>query len=241
MHGGDDLARLGQRHLRHGPGQILRGHCLQREHAWSYRNLTGQAIAMPSSIVGGAILPMMLQAQIEIVDEAGRVEDAVTIVGSGQVSVGMRDGSYLHADEAAPDLAVIQHTGSQVLIVVKCTDTLRQDDRYLARGAIDILRPTLLIVPGLPGIVEPGLPEVRPRYLKIKPLHIEGTELLSGGAVIRSTPSSFQSRLDEMAARGTQRVRDQLDRLRAQGKIDAAGNALVPLPADMLSDSPTDV
>jgi hypothetical protein len=65
--------------------------------------------------------------------------------------------------------------------------------------------------------------------------------LLIGGAVIRSTPSSFQSRLDEMAARGTRRVTEQLDRLRAQGKIDDRGNLLVALPDDMCPDSKTDV
>jgi len=59
--------------------------------------------------------------------------------------------------------------------------------------------------------------------------------------VIRSTPSSLQSRLDEMALRGTQRVRDQLGRLQSQGKIDDAGDLLVPWPEDMKADSKTDV
>ena len=57
--------------------------------------------------------------------------------------------------------------------------------------------------------------------------------------MIRSTP--LQSRLDEMAVRGTQGVRDQLGRLQSQGKIDDAGNLLVPWPEDMNADSKTDV
>lgn len=172
----------------------------------------------------------MLQAQIEIVDEAGHTEDLVTIVGAGQVSVGMRAGSCLHTDEATPDLAVIWHSGSRVWVQVKAANALRQHDRYLAQGSIDVVQPVFV-----------AFIEAPRRYLKVRPLRVDGAALLAGGAVIRSTPSSFQSRLDEMAARGAQRVTEQLDRLRTQGKIDDRGNLLVALPDDMRPDSKTDV
>lgn len=79
-------------------------------------------------------MAQMLQAQIEIVDEAGHTEESVTILGSGWVSLGMREtGGYLHADEAAPDLAVIAQDGTRVSIQVKVPNALQHDDAFLRR------------------------------------------------------------------------------------------------------------
>ena len=181
-------------------------------------------------------LVQVLQAQIEIIDELERTEDSVTIVGSGQVSLGMRNGSYLHvneaglADDGGVDLALISHSGSQILVQVKAANALRQDNQYLALGPVNVAEAWFVAVI-----------ERFQRVLKVRSLRVEGSALLVGGAVIRSTPSTLQSRLDEMAVRGTQRVRAQLDRLHAQGKIDDAGNLLVPLPDDMKPGSTTDV
>jgi len=78
----------------------------------------------------------MLQAQIDIVDEAGHTEESVTIVGSGRVSLGARQtGGYLHADEAAPDLAVIAQDGGRVSIEVKAANALQRDNAFLATGS----------------------------------------------------------------------------------------------------------
>src|SRR5882762_7931483 len=81
----------------------------------------------------------MLQAQIDIIDEAGHPEESVTIVGSGRVSLGRREtGGYLHADEAAPDIAVISHDGLRVLIEVKVANALQRDNGFLATGSFDL-------------------------------------------------------------------------------------------------------
>jgi hypothetical protein len=178
----------------------------------------------------------MLQAQIEIVDEGGRTEDSVTIVGSGEVSLRMHNGSYLHVDiaglvkDSTSELAVISHSGSEITVQVKAGNALRQGGRYLAPGAVDVAEVWFVA----------EIERFR-RVLKVRTVWVKGSALLAGGAVIRSTPSSLQSRLDEMALRGTQRVRDQLGRLQSQGKIDAAGDLLVPWPEDMKADSKTDV
>jgi hypothetical protein len=78
----------------------------------------------------------MLQAQIDIVDEAGHTEESVTILGSGRVSLGTRQtGGYLHADEAAPDLAVIVHDGERISIDVKVANSLQRDNAFIAKGS----------------------------------------------------------------------------------------------------------
>jgi hypothetical protein len=81
----------------------------------------------------------MLQAQIEIVDEAGQTEESVTIIGSGRVSLGTRQtGGYLHADEAANDIAVIVQDGARVSIDVKVEDALQGDSDVIALGSLEV-------------------------------------------------------------------------------------------------------
>src|SRR5882724_7162471 len=124
----------------------------------------------------------MLQAQIDIVDEAGHTEESVTILGSGRVSLGARPtGGYLHADEAAPDLAVIAQDGERVWIQVKVANALQRDNTFIATGAFDFS----LAQPALIAFVL----HLR-RFIKVQQTVVSG-ELMSGGAVIHSTPSSL--------------------------------------------------
>ena len=88
----------------------------------------------------------MLQAQIDIIDEAGHTEDSVTILGRGQVSLGFRNGSYLHSDEAQPDLAVISHDGARVLVQVKAANMLRRDNQLLAIGSVPVTTAPAFVV-----------------------------------------------------------------------------------------------
>jgi hypothetical protein len=78
------------------------------------------------------------------------------------------------------------------------------------------------------------------RYVKVKQVFVSG-ELLRGGAVIHSTPSSLLRRAQASAAQGAALVTQQLQRLRDQGKIDEHGNVLVPWPDDMKPGSSTDL
>jgi hypothetical protein len=183
-----------------------------------------------------AILKEMLQAQIDIVDEAGHTEESVTILGSGRISLGTRQtGGYLHADEAAPDLAVIIQDGARVSIEVKVANALQRDNVFMARGFLDL-------GPAQAGTVA-FIEQVR-RYVKVKQIFVSG-DLLSGGAVIHSTPSSFPSslvrRAQASAAQGALEVTQELRRLRDEGKIDEHGNLLVPWPDDMKPGSSTDL
>lgn len=181
-----------------------------------------------------AILPAMLQAQIDIVDEAGQTEESVTILGSGRVSLGTRQtGGYLHADEAAPDIAVIAHDGKRVLIQVKRANSLQRDHVFLAEGPSDLaaLKDILL------AFIEPFQ-----RYVRVKQMVVDG-ELWGPSAVIHTMSSSLSliRRAQESAARGAIEVTQQLQRLRDQGKIDEHGNILVPWPDDMKPGSTTDL
>jgi hypothetical protein len=174
----------------------------------------------------------MLQAQIDIVDEAGHTEESVTILGSGQVSLGTREtGGYLHADEAAPDLAVITQDGTSVSIDVKVANALQRDNVFIARGSFDL---------GPANQTTISFVEHIRRYVKVKQIFVN-SELLSGGAVIHSTPSSLIARARASIARGAVEVAQELQELRDQGKIDEHGNLLVPWPDDMRPDSSTDL
>lgn len=87
-------------------------------------------------MLADAIVKEMLQAQIEIVDEAGRTEESMTILGSGRVSLGARQtGGYLHADEAATDLAVITQEDARVSINVKMANALERDRAFITPGS----------------------------------------------------------------------------------------------------------
>jgi hypothetical protein len=170
----------------------------------------------------------MLQAQIDIVDETGHTEESITILGTGRVSLGIRPrGGYLHADEAAPDLAVIVHDGVQLSIEVKVANSLQRDNSFIGLGRLDLATTrdnTVVFI------------EQLHRYVKVKQIFVTG-ELLSGSAVIHTTPSSLITRARASAAQ----VSQQLERLRDQGKIDEHGKILVPWPDDMKPGSPTDL
>jgi hypothetical protein len=187
-------------------------------------------------MLADAILKEMLQAQIDIVDEAGHTEESVTILGSGRVSLGTRDtGGYLHADEAATDLAVIIQDGARVSIDVKAEKALQRDSAFLALGSFVLASAQQVIIAFI---------EQARRYIQVKQVFVSG-ELLRGGAVIHSTPPLFPSslvrRAQASAAQGAALVTQQLQRLRDQGKIDEHGNILVPWPDDMKPGSSTDL
>jgi len=173
----------------------------------------------------------MLQAQIDIVDEAGQTEESVTILGSGRVSLGTREtGGYLHADEAGVDLAVITQDGERLLIQVKAPNSLQRDNTFIAKGSFNLSFEHALVA----FILQHG------RYLKVKQTAVNG-ELISGGAVIHSTPSSLDARVRASIAQGSIEVAQELQELRAAGKIDEQGNVLVACPDDMQPDSSTDL
>ncbi len=183
-------------------------------------------------MLADAILKEMLQAQIDIVDEAGHTEESMTILGSGRVSLGTRQtGGYLHADEAATDLAVIVQDGARVSIDVKVANALQRDNGFITQGALDLapMRNTTVAF----------IEQLR-RYVKVKQIFVNG-ELVRGGAVIHSTTSSLIRRAQASAARGAIEVTQRLQRLRDQGKIDEHGNILVPWPDDMKPGSSTDL
>jgi hypothetical protein len=186
----------------------------------------------PRRPVADAILDEMLQAQIDIVDEAGQTEESVTILGPGRVSLGMRpSGGYLHVDEAAPDLAVITQDGGLLSIDVKVAGSLQRDNNFIAKGSLSLsFAPHALVAYIL---------QLR-RYVKVKQTVVNG-ELMSGGAVIHSTSSSLLDRARVAIAQGSVEVARELQELRDQGKIDELGNILVPLPDDMKPDSSTDL
>ncbi len=171
-----------------------------------------------------AILKEMLQAQIEILDEAGHTEESVTLLGSARVSLGIRpSGGYLHVDEAAPDLAVIVHDGERVSIEVKAANSLQRDNAFLATGAFKVSFAQHALVA--------FILQLR-RYVKVTQIVVNG-ELMSGGAVIHSTRPSVLSRARASIARGAIEVAQELQELRGQGKIDEHGNLLVSWPNDM--------
>ncbi|HEY4242311.1 MAG TPA: hypothetical protein VGM88_20980 [Kofleriaceae bacterium] len=57
---------------------------------------------------------------------------------------------------------------------------------------------------------------------------------------IEESPIS-EAKLRPMIEEGTRIVREELAKLRAEGKIDEHGNILVPWPDDMRPDSETDL
>jgi hypothetical protein len=174
----------------------------------------------------------MLQAQIDIIDEAGRTEESVTIVGSGRISLGTRaTGGHLHVDEAAPDLAMIAQDGARVSIEVKVANALQRDNAFIATGSLDL---------GQPGNATVAFVERLRRYVRVKQVNVNG-ELLRGAAIIHTTPSSLLRRAQASASQGAVEVTQQLQRLQQQGKIDERGNVIVPWPDDMSSDSTTDL
>lgn len=175
----------------------------------------------------------MLQAQIDIVDEAGHVEESMLIVGSGRVSIGTRPtGGYLHTDEAETDLIVVTRDGMQTLIQVKTGPASAPVPLFVEDGTT--LRKHVSFI------------EALRRHLEIQQIFVAGA-LLQGNAIIQrvapsgALSSSLVRRAQASIARGTAEVTEQLQRLRGQGKIDEEGNVLVPWPDDMQPGSTTDL
>jgi hypothetical protein len=174
----------------------------------------------------------MLQAQIDIVDEAGHTEESVTLVGPGRIALGTRQaGGYLHATEAPRDLAVITQLGNRISIEVKVANALQRDSGFIPPGSLELAPSQNATVAFI---------EQLRRYVKVRQVFVSG-ELLSGSAVIHTTPSSLVTRARASAARGALEVTQQLDRLRDQGKIDERGDVLVDWPDDMKPGSATDL
>jgi len=183
-------------------------------------------------MLADAIVKEMLQAQIEIVDEAGRTEESMTILGSGRVSLGARQtGGYLHADEAATDLVVIIQEDARVSINVKVANAIECDSAFIAPGSVHHVSTHHAMVAFI---------EQARRYVKVKQIFVNG-ELLSGDAIIYYGPSSLVRRAQASAALGAIEVTKELQALRDQGKIDEHGKLLVPWPDDMKPGSSSDL
>src|SRR5262245_8275854 len=76
---------------------------------------------------------VLTEAQIEIVDDAGHVEDRVRIVGTGEIALTTKDGPRLQmASDAPADVdAVIRLRDGAVTIEARKDQALRVDDAYL--------------------------------------------------------------------------------------------------------------
>lgn len=184
----------------------------------------------------------MLQAQIDIVDEAGHTEESMTILGSGRVSLGAREtGGYLHADEIETDLAVIVQDGTSVSIDVK-------EQNAHQPGAHIKLE---LVEPGAAPRQHVMFIETLRRRLEVRQVFVDG-DLLQGNALFhtmvpaaRVVPAMMSSslirRAQPLIAQGALEVTRELRELREQGKIDEHGDLIVPWPDDMRPDSPTDL
>jgi hypothetical protein len=126
---------------------------------------------------------------------------------------------------------VITQDGGLLSIDVKVAGTLQRDNTFIARGSLNLSF--------APHAVVAYILQLR-RYVKVTQTVING-ELMSGGAVIHSMPSSLIDRARATIAQGSIEVARELQELRDQGKIDELGNILVPLPDDMKPDSTTDL
>ena len=76
---------------------------------------------------------MLTEAQIEIVDDTGRVEDRVRIVGSGEVALATKGGARLQAAASDPaDVdAIIALRDGAVTIEARKSEALRVEDEFL--------------------------------------------------------------------------------------------------------------
>lgn len=176
---------------------------------------------------------MLTEAQIEIVDETGHVEDRVRIVGTGEIALATKDRAWfqLTSDDPADVDAIIALHGGSVTVEARKPKALRVDDAFLPMA-----QPR-----GVPRVLVALIAAVK-RTLRVRTVELPTASLMTpGGAVIREETSDFERRLSESVARGAAKVSEQLADLRARGMIDEQGKLLVPLPEDMRPDSKTDV
>jgi hypothetical protein len=178
---------------------------------------------------------VLAQAQIEIVNDAGQIEDRVSIVGAGEVGLATRDRCELQVvspEQAGPqpDAVIVLRDGA-VFVEARAPGTLRVNGKELGRAERMAVEHELIA-----HIV------AMHRRLRVRTFLFATASLLSAaGAVIRTKPTPLEAWSVRAAARGARKVSEHLARLRANGSIDDNGKLLVPLPADMNPDAPTDV
>jgi hypothetical protein len=137
---------------------------------------------------------MLTEAQIEIVDEAGHVEDRVRIVGTGEVALATRGTSRLQlpSDDPAEVDAIIALRDGMVTVEVKRQQVLRVDDTFLPVGKPrDVQRQLVALIAA-----------VR-RHLHVRTVVVPTSSMMSpGGVVIRYQPSELERWASAAAARG---------------------------------------
>ena len=184
----------------------------------------------------GILGTVLTEAQIEIVDPAGIVEDRVNIVGGGEVGLSTRDRKCefhaISSEHGDHDIdVVISLRDGMVFVQAKAAQTLRVNGKYLAAAEkMNVHRELIAFI---------AAAEAR---LRVRTVVLVASSLLSAaGAVIRNRPSALESWSLRSATRGARKVSEHLARLRANGSIDESGKLLVPLPDDVKPGSPTDV
>jgi hypothetical protein len=176
---------------------------------------------------------MLTEAQIEIVDEAGHVEDRVRIVGAGEIALATKDRARLQSTSEDPaDVdAIIALRGGSVTVEAKKPRALRVDDEFLPMAQ------PRFVPQGLNALIAAVRRTLRVRTVEDPTASPMGP----GGIVIREEPSELVRQASAAATKGLVKVREHLDRLRARGAIDEQGRLLVPPPEDMNPGSKTDL
>lgn len=176
---------------------------------------------------------MLTEAQIEIVDDAGHVEDRVRIVGTGEVALATNGTSRLQVITEGPAEidAIIRLRDGFVTIEAKKPDALRVNDAFLPMAQPrDIQRALIAFI------------YAARRHLHVRTIEDPSSSLMSpAGAVIREQPSELVRQAAAAAAKGIAKVQEHLARLRERGAIDEQGKLLVPFPEDMKPESKTDL
>ena len=178
---------------------------------------------------------MLTEAHIEIVDDAGEIEDRVSIVGAGEVGLATKDRCEFQVVSPErvgpqPDMVITLRDGA-VFVEANVPGTLRVNGKELGRAErMAVERELIVHVTAMH------------RRLRVRTIFLANSSLLSvAGAVIRRKPTQLEAWSAHAAVRGAHKVSEHLARLRANGSIDENGKLLVPLPADMNPDSSTDV
>lgn len=175
---------------------------------------------------------MLTEAQIEIVDETGRVEDRVRIVGTGEVSLATKGEARLQVTSDPADVdAVITLRDGSVTIEARKPEALRVDDEFLPMAKPRDCHQALVAL----------IVAVRRQLRVTTAVDPSASLMTAAGAVIREQPSELEHWASAAAARGAAKVSAHLARLRARRVIDENGKLLVPLPEDMDPASKTDV
>lgn len=176
---------------------------------------------------------MLTEAEIEILDESGHIEDRVRIVGSGEVALATAGTPrLLIVAEGASDIdAIIKLLDGAVTIEAKKHQALHVDEGFLPMAEpYAAQRATIATLAAVN------------RRLRVRAVQVpNASQMGPGGVVIREQPSSFERWLSESTAKGAAEVSEELAWLRERGMIDEQGRILVPFPEDMSPESKTDV